>query len=101
MDAYDRSAAHDAGGRSAPDRLAWLTPPPPGVGMIVRDVDGARLGCVCGIVVGESGAVIGVDVTCADSRIGRRRLPACAVRTYGEGVVCLYFRRDLQTLPLA
>lgn len=102
MDAGESLDAHGPGGERAPSaRLSWLTPPPPCVGMIVRDVDGARLGSVCAIIIAESGDVIGVDVTCADARVGRRRLPAGALRAYGQSLVCLYFRRDLEGLPRA
>lgn len=102
MAAGESFDAHGPRGvRAAATRLSWLTPPPPGVGMIVRDVDGARLGSVCAIVIAESGDVISVDVTCADSRVGRRRLPAGALRAYGQSLVCLYFRRDLEGLPRA
>lgn len=102
MDAFERLArANETQLPHAALRLAWLTPPPPRIGMCVRDADGARLGAVCDVIVGESGGVVAVGLACSDRRLGQRRLQAAALRAYGDGLVCLYFRRDLPALPVA
>lgn len=99
MDAFDRIGARACRAVSDPERLAWLTPPPPCVGTCVRDADGVRLGAVCALVIDDGGTVAAIEIACSDVRLGRRRVPPRALRAYGDGFVCLYFRRDLEELP--
>lgn len=72
----------------------------PRVGMSVRDPHDEWVGVVVGVVVGESGAVVALDVAIGLKR-ERKRVPIEAMRSYADALVSLYYRREFGALPPA
>jgi len=95
MDAFERTTERTAKCNGSRERLEWLAPSPPRIGMCVRDADGARIGAIVDLVIGESGALIAVGIACVRPAIVKHIAPA-TLRTYGDGLVCCFFRAEVE-----